>query len=61
VSVGDAAAVDGEESAVVEVTVLFKRLRWGIAVEAIVISVDSGRRMRCVGGALVRIDPLQTM
>jgi hypothetical protein len=36
VSVGDAAAVEGEESAVVEVTVLLRRLRWGIAVEAMI-------------------------
>lgn len=36
VSLGEAAAVEGEEdSFVVEVTVLLRRLRWGIAVDAI--------------------------
>jgi len=36
VSFGDPAAVEGEDSAVVEVTVLFRTVRAGIAVEAIV-------------------------
>jgi len=35
VSWGEAAAVEGEESFVVEVTVLLRRLRWEIALEAI--------------------------
>jgi ubiquinone biosynthesis protein UbiJ len=35
VSWGEAAAVEGEESFVVEVTVLLRRLRWDIAVDAI--------------------------
>ncbi len=33
VSLGDAAAVEGEESLVVEVMVRFRRLYWGTAVE----------------------------
>jgi hypothetical protein len=35
VSWGEAAAVEGEESFVVEVTVLLRRLRWETALEAI--------------------------
>ena len=36
VSLGDPAAVDGADSAVVEVTVRRRAVRWGIAVDAIV-------------------------
>lgn len=39
VSLGEPAAVDGAESAVVEVTVLRRTVRGGIAVEAIVGSI----------------------
>jgi hypothetical protein len=37
VSLGEPAAVEGAESSVVAVTVRFRSLRWGIAVEAIVV------------------------
>jgi hypothetical protein len=39
VSLGEPAAVEGAESTVVVVTVLLRTLRWGTAVEAIVMVV----------------------
>jgi hypothetical protein len=47
VSLGEPAAVEGAESTVVEVTVLLRMVRWGTAVEAIVMvirEVSSCRR-----------------